>query len=120
MGNGSSTVYQRTFPFVEGKKTINMEEVIYIETNRHKNIFHMKDESYSIYRKIGELQEELKGLGFMRTHQSFLVNMRYVQKISSYVLTLTTGEELSVPKARYQDVKQEYAAFVEEYKEAAE
>lgn len=108
-----SAFYLRTFPFVEGKKTLNMEEVIYIETNRHKNIFHMKDESYSIYRKIGELQEELKGLGFMRTHQSFLVNMRYVQKISSYVLTLTTGEMLSVPKARYQKVKQEYAAFVE-------
>ena len=109
----SDANYLRTFPCVEGKKTINMEEVIYIETNRHKNIFHTKDESYSIYRKIGELQEELQGLGFMRTHQSFLVNMRFVQKISSYVLTLTTGEELSVPKARYQDVKQEYAAFLE-------
>ncbi len=109
----SDANYLRTFPFVEGKRTINMEEVIYIETNRHKNIFHTKDESYSIYRKIGELQKELEGLGFLRTHQSFLVNMRFVQKISSYVLTLTTGEQLSVPKARYQDVKQEYAAFVE-------
>ena len=102
----SDANYLRTFPFVEGKRTINMEEVIYIETNRHKNIFHTKDESYSIYRKIGELQKELEGLGFLRTHQSFLVNMRFV-------LTLTTGEQLSVPKARYQDVKQEYAAFVE-------
>lgn len=114
MKNGVSASYLRTFPFVEGKKTLNMEEVLYIETNRHKNIFHTKDENFSIYRKIGELQEELKGLGFMRTHQSFLVNMRYVQKISSYVLTLTTGEELSVPKARYQEVKREYAAFVGE------
>ncbi len=61
----SDANYLRTFPFVEGKKTINMEEVIYIETNRHKNIFHTKDESYSIYRKIGELQEELQGLGLM-------------------------------------------------------
>lgn len=113
MKKGSSESFLRTFPFVEGKKTINMEEVIYIETNRHKNIFHTKAESYSIYRKIGELQDELYGLGFMRTHQSFLVNMRYVQKISSYVLTLTTGEEFSVPKARYREVKQEFAAFVE-------
>lgn len=112
MKNGDSA-YLRTFPFVEGKRTLNMKEVIYIETNRHKNIFHTENDSYSIYRKIGELQEELKGLGFMRTHQSFLVNMRYVQKISSYVLTLTTGEELSVPKARYQEVKQEYADFVD-------
>lgn len=114
MKNGGSTSYLRTFPFVEGKKTLNMKEVLYIETNRHKNIFHTMNESYSIYRKIGELQEELAGLGFMRTHQSFLVNMQYVQKISSYVLTLTTGEELSVPKARYQQVKREYAAFVEQ------
>lgn len=52
-------------------------------------------------------------MGFVRTHRSFLVNMRYINRISSYIVTLTGGKELSVPKARYPDVKRQYALFQE-------
>lgn len=47
----------------------------------------------------------------MRAHLSFLVNMRYITKISSYVMTLTTGKKISVPKARYAQVKREYMLY---------
>ncbi len=50
-------------------------------------------------------------MGFVRIHLSFLVNMRYIAKISSYVLTLTTGKEISVPKSRYAQVKRQYMLF---------
>lgn len=55
----------------------------------------------------------MEGMEFLRCHQSFLVNMRYIRKISSYVMTLTTGQELSVPKARYREVKRRYAEYLE-------
>jgi len=54
---------------------------------------------------------ELQDLGFVRSHLSFLVNMRYIAKISSYVLTLNNGKEISVPKARYRSVKRQYILF---------
>jgi len=101
------------FAFVEGKVSLMTEDIIYIETNRHKNTFYTKNETYNIYKKLSELEEELKEYGFVRIHQSFLVNMRYVKKISSYVMTLTTGLELSVPKARYPQVKKEYEKYLE-------
>ena len=31
---------------------------------------------YSIYKKMDELEVELAGMGFVRIHQSFLINMR--------------------------------------------
>lgn len=102
---------QVTFAFVEGVTTLAPEEILYIETSRHKNIFYTADRTYSIYRKLDEIGAELEGLGFLRCHQSFLVNMRYIQKISSYVITLTNGQELSVPKARYREVKRRYAEY---------
>lgn len=101
------------YAFVEGRVSLMTEDIIYIETSRHKNTFYTKDETYSIYKKLSELEAELKCYGFVRIHQSFLVNMRYVQKISSYVMTLTTGKELSVPKARYPHVKREYQQYME-------
>ncbi len=35
----------------------------------------------------------MKDMGFVRAHLSFLVNMRYIVKISSYIMTLTTGKK---------------------------
>ncbi|MCM1157551.1 MAG: LytTR family transcriptional regulator [Bacteroidales bacterium] len=99
------------FPFVEGETTLKTDDIIYIETNKHRNLFYTKQGTYSIYRKLNEIEEDLAGMDFLRIHQSFLVNMRYVGKISSYIMKLTTGEELSVPKSRYQYVKQEYALY---------
>lgn len=59
-----------------------------IEQRTEKGVF-------QIYRKLDELENEFKDMGFVRAHQSFLVNMRYIAKISSYVMTLTTGKKIS-------------------------
>lgn len=99
------------FQFVEGETTLKVDDIIYIETNKHKNLFYTKNGIYSIYRKLNQIEEDLSGMDFVRIHQSFLVNMRYVEKISSYIMRLTTGVELSVPKSRYQHVKREYALY---------
>lgn len=97
------------YAFVEGEKRLRVEEIFYIETSRHKAFFHTTEGIYSIYKKLSEIEVDLLEFGFLRIHQSFLVNMRYIQKISSYVLTLKNGKELSVPKSRYQEVKRKYA-----------
>ena len=99
------------FSFVEGRVSLQPEDIIYIETSRHKNFFYTKTQVYSIYRKLSDLEIELKDYGFVRIHLSFLVNMRYIEKISSYILLLTNGKEISVPKSRYAYVKETYAAF---------
>lgn len=102
------------FSFVEGDTVLQADDIIYIETNKHRNFFHTQKGLYRIYRKLGDIEEDLAGMDFVRIHQSFLVNMRYVDRISSYVMRLTTGEELSVPKSRYQQVKKEYSRYQEE------
>lgn len=100
-----------TFSFVEGDIELELQRILYIETERHKNVFHTTDGEYCLYRKLDELEAELSTYGFVRVHRSFLVNMRYVERISSYILRLTTGMEISVPKARYPSVKREYAIY---------
>ncbi len=99
------------FGFVEGNVRLKVDDIIYIETSRHKNVFYTKEREFSIYRKMDDLEEDLKGMGFVRIHQSFLINMRYIGKLSSYVMILTTGKEISVPKSRYPEVKRQYTLF---------
>lgn len=99
------------FSFVEGQIRLQTDDIIYIETAKHKNVFYTKKQAYTIYKKMDELENELDEFGFVRVHQSFLVNMRYIEKISSYILRLITGKEISVPKSRYQEVKCRYALY---------
>lgn len=108
---GESSILE--FSFVEGRTSLRAEDIIYIETSRHKNFFYTNTQVYSIYKKLSELEEELKDYGFVRIHLSFIVNMRYIDKISSYVLRLTNGKEISVPKSRYAEVKRKYALYKE-------
>lgn len=108
---GESSILE--FSFVEGRTSLRAEDIIYIETSRHKNFFYTNTQVYSIYKKLSELEEELKDYGFVRIHLSFIVNMRYIDKISSYVLRLTNGKEISVPKSRYAEVKRKYAMYKE-------
>lgn len=99
------------FSFVEGKISLLFRDIIYVENERHRQIFHTCSGDYSIYWKLNEIERELKPYGFLRIHQSFLVNMHYVKKINSYLLTMNNGEQLSVPKARYAKVKEQFLNF---------
>lgn len=99
------------FRFVEGTIKLYADDIIYIETELHKNVFYTEKGTFQIYKKLDELENELKNMGFVRAHLSFLVNMKYITKISSYVMTLTTGKKIPVPKARYAQVKREYMLY---------
>lgn len=101
-----------SFSFVEGKTVLQAGDIIYVETNRHKNLFHTEDGVYSLYKKLDEIEEQLYPFGFVRAHQSYLVNMRYVERIRNYVLYLKDGMEISVPKSRYSYVKERFDLFL--------
>ena len=110
--DNENTAQTRRFPFVEGSAVVTAQSLIYVETDRHRNLFHTVERTYSIYRKLDEIERQLEGLDFVRIHRSFLVNMRYIRRISSYICYLTTGEQISVPKPRYPQVKKQYEQFL--------
>lgn len=60
--------------------------------------FIQKKGHFRFIKKLDELENELKDMGFVRAHLSFLVNMKYITKISSYVMTLTTGKRFRFPR----------------------
>ena len=110
-------VEQREFDFSEGKKTVSLERILYVESNLHRLFFHIMDDSlnkYTIYMTLDDMEKELEGKGFIRIHQSYLVNAKHVSGISRYCLTLDNGTQLSIPRARYNDVQK----LITEYKGA--
>lgn len=104
---------QVKFSFMEGERKLYTENILYVESRKHKSVFfYMETEivTYQIYEKLDSIEEKLSSCGFLRIHKSYLVNLKHIRKISNYVAVLSTGEELPVPRLRYQAVKE---AFVE-------
>lgn len=106
--------HKMIFKFQEGKKEICLEDVIYIESNLHKLIFHMvgKDAvKYTMYAKLDEMNELLQGTGFCRIHKSYLVNFKYVESVERYKAELLDGRSLGISKARYLDTRNEFVCY---------
>ena len=103
-----------TFSFLEGEKRLYTDNILYVESRGYKSIFHyMESEmvSYQIYDKLDSVERNLEGYGFLRIHKSYLVNMKHIRKISNYIVSLDTGEELPVPRLRFQAVKEGFVAY---------
>lgn len=102
------------FSFIEGEKRVNTDKIFYIESQKHKLTFYILEsdlEKYNIYDKLDNIEPQLKEYGFLRIHKSYLVNMKYIERINNYRAVLTSGQGLSIPKLRYQSVKEAFVLY---------
>ena len=62
-------------------------------------------------KTMGELEKLLLPHGFLRVHQSFLVNMKYIRKMQSTGVWLTQGEELPISARNYKQLKETFLTW---------
>ena len=86
---------------VEGDFVFSRSKILFIESEGHRCTIHELNGDYHIYRRLDELEERIDSPYFIRIHQSYLVNVKYIQRISNYELTMADGCILPVSKARY-------------------
>lgn len=85
--------------------------LVFIETEGRHLKLHLTNEdrtAIAVSMTMGKLQELLAPRGFLRVHQSYLVNMAFVQQIKSTGVWLTNGTKLPISARNYQEIKQEY------------
>lgn len=112
-------IAQVTFPFMDGEKTLYTDNILYIESKKHKSYFYYIQSNttqsgitiFQIYKKLDCIEETLSKHGFLRIHKSYLVNMKHICKISNDTAFLDTSEELPIPRLRYQKVKELFTAY---------
>ena len=105
---------RKIFRFQEGEKKIRIENILYIESKLHKLEFNILEHglaTYTMYGTLNELENELEEYPFLRIHQSFLVNLKYIKCVTGYKVVLSNGQELTVPRARYKTVKDTFIAY---------
>ena len=85
--------------------------IVYAETEgRHLKI-HMVNELRAemvVSMTMSDLTELLQERGFLRIHQSYLVNMAYIQRIKRTGVWLNDDTKLPISARNYKYLKQEY------------
>ena len=83
------------------KEQIFLDKVYYFEGEGRKIRIHQKDDDISFYAKMADLEEMLKQYGFVRCHQSYIVNKKYVTGCSRTEVKI--GEEILPVSRKYQE-----------------
>lgn len=92
---------------------IKTAEILYLESNRHELIFHMRNEEKKrIWMKLDEVMKQLPNQ-FVRIHQSYAVNMSYLIKVGRTNVTLMDGTELPISRSRYHTAKEKFLDYLE-------
>lgn len=76
---------------------IRPSEVSFIESERRCAFIHEGTQVHRVYRKLSELLDELPPR-FVRCHQSFLINLDFVEKLGTDSLLLSTGDKIPVSR----------------------
>lgn len=101
--------------FIEGEKVIPLDSLVYIESHRHKIHFvvanHLSCEEFKMYDKLSNIENKLLPQGFLRIHQSFLVNLSKIKKIQGLSIVLYNDSTLPISKARYKEVKERFVEY---------
>ena len=90
------------------------KEIMYVESQGRKLILHMHDGKENvIYEKMDVFQERL-GKPFVRSHKSFLINMRYIRERTNKEFYLLNGTVLPISKTNLKDAKVKFILYLGE------
>lgn len=81
---------------------VPMRDILYLESSRRVILLHTRQDERRFYGNLDQLEQELAGGShdvFLRCHKSFLVNMRYLCRLTGSELELTDGRRVPVSRA---------------------
>lgn len=84
-----------------GYHRIAVEDIQYIEVEGRGTAFVTGSGTVHTRMKISELEGDAVLAGFVRCHQSFLVNLSHLVSVRRYTAALRSGAEVPISKQRY-------------------
>lgn len=100
------------FEFRFQRETIKVlfNQIRYFESIKRKISLFMEHDTYKFYGKLNEVENHINGskFSFLRIHQSFLVNYKYIKKIGNNYVELTDGAMLHMSEDRQKCIRHKY------------
>lgn len=98
---------------VEGEIVkLSADEICYVEAFSHNVTVHTETRKLEVKLSISEMEQRL-GNHFVRSHRSYLVNLKYMARISKKEVILDDGTAIPLARMAFSEVNQ---AFINYYK----
>ena len=101
------------FSFTCGSQmiTVNLADILYLESDKRLMRLMTTGSEYSFYSKIKDVEVKLDDR-FVKTHQSFIVNMEHITRLANDTAFLDDGREIPVSQSRYKEVRTRLTRFL--------
>ena len=92
------------------RQKLGIHHIDYIESSKRKVSIVMGNSSFEFYAKLDDIERQCAGL-LVRTHQSYLVNLRKIARLTKTEATLENGKSVPVSKRHYESTCQAFDRF---------
>ena len=109
--------HTKTYPVRIRSNIINIpvNEILFAESCNTKCVIHRKgNKKYTVYKKLNEIESELSDRRFLRCHQSYLVNMDYIEKADKD-FTLTSGDIIGIRQRDLKSIRRSYLDYINKH-----
>ncbi|MCL2081945.1 MAG: LytTR family DNA-binding domain-containing protein [Oscillospiraceae bacterium] len=83
---------------------LEIKDITYVESSDHHIVVHTEKGKYIKRERLNDTEKFLAPYGFVRTHQSFLVNMAHIFEITQKDIILKNNTCVMVSRRKRQDV----------------
>lgn len=94
-----------------GMFRLNVNRIIYIESQDHKLTFHTKDGTFETRETLKNLEQQLKERSFFRCNNCYLVNLAFVEMVQENC-AIVAGEALQISRPKRKAFMESLAAYV--------
>ena len=95
----------------EGTHSVDAAEICYIESLEHKIVVHTVQGEIQSDMSLAAAEKMVKALPFFRCHVSYLVNLRYVDRVSGNDVWVN-GDRLAISRYRRKDFLEAWSAWL--------
>jgi len=95
------------------KSIIPIKEIAYFDIWKGVVTVHYgQGKTFKYWMTMEELEEQLRGKDFIRTHRSYIVNLQYISKFARRAVMLKTGESIPVGITYEEKVKSDFLDYM--------
>ncbi|MDL2233701.1 LytTR family DNA-binding domain-containing protein [Ruminococcaceae bacterium OttesenSCG-928-L11] len=100
--------------FTQNRRTVAIrhKDILFLETQRNDRIIYTIDGEFRIRTSLDTLEQELGGVPFVRCHNSFLVNLRWVVDINGRDFVLQDNRRIPISKAYLASAQEQFDKYM--------
>ena len=91
---------------------IPLSQIVYFESQGRTVVVHLIDRQHAFYIKLDEIEKRLENKTFIRSHQSYFVNINFIRKIDKNNMILSTGQRLDISRSKLKATKDVFMSYL--------